>query len=56
MNYCDDLLGLENREISAQPFQFLKDSLAKAGFPINPSKLASPSTFFVCVWFNYRHY
>ena len=49
VNYVDDLLGLENPDISDLSFQFLLIILAQAGFPISSSKLAPPSTSCVCL-------
>ena len=40
VNYVDDLLGLENPDVSDPSFQFLLKILAQAGFLISPSKLA----------------
>ena len=42
VNYVDDLLGLENPNVSDPSFQFLLKILAQAGFSISPSKLAPP--------------
>ena len=49
VNYVDDLLGLENLDISDPSFQFLLKILSQSGFPISQSKLAPPSTSCVCL-------
>ena len=49
VNYVDDLLGLENLDISDPSFNFLLKILSQADFPISQSNLAPSSTSCVCL-------
>ena len=49
VNYVDDLLGLENLDISDPSFNFLLKILSQTDFPISQSNLAPSSTSCVCL-------